>query len=135
MKRVLVLAVIAAVACGGPACSRQDAKETAQEAARQAGEAARSAADRAEDVVNDRNVEIKDIAYLPQTRTVKVGTEVTWLNRDAVSHTVTADNNSFDSGEIAGDKEFGFRFTQSGIFPYHCEIHGKDAMSGTIVVE
>lgn len=135
MKGALALVAAATLLCAGAACSQEEAKQTAETAYDEAESRAREAANRAEDVVNDRNVEIKDIAFNPRVRTVKVGTEVTWVNRDALKHTVTADNNSFNSGEIEGVKEFSFRFTQSGTFPYFCEIHGKDTMSGEIVVE
>jgi plastocyanin len=135
VKRAVVLAVVSILLAGGLACSRDDAGKTASDVYNEAKEGAREAANRAEDVVNDRTVEIKDIAYHPATRTVKMGTEVTWLNHDAVTHTVTADNGAFDSDTIAGTKEFSFRFTMSGVYSYHCEIHGKDRMSGKIVVE
>ena len=52
-----------------------------------------------------------------------------------MNHTVRASNDSFDSGEIATDKDFSFRFTQAGTFEYYCEIHGKDTMSMKVVVE
>jgi plastocyanin len=126
----------------GPACSREERdtaadriRESAEEAVEEGREAAKEAADRAEDVINDRTVRIDDLAFDPETRTVTVGTEVTWINRDSVSHTVTADNGSFDSGEIDPDEEFSFRFTQAGTYRYHCEVHGRETMSGAVVVE
>lgn len=135
MKRPFVFAVALALLLGGVACSREEAGDTASDVYEEAKDSTREAADRAEDVINDRTIEIKDIAFNPKTRTVKVGTEVTWLNHDAVTHTVTADNDAFDSDNIAGTKEFSFRFTQSGEYAYHCEIHGKERMSAKVVVE
>ena len=141
MKRLLVVLSVVLVVAGG-ACSdatrdeaAEDVRESAEDAYEEGKEAVGEAADRAEDVVNDRTIEIDDFAFKPATRTVKVGTEVTWINRDDVDHTATAKNESFD-GEVSGrNAEFSFRFTQAGEFEYFCEIHGEDRMSGTIVVE
>lgn len=142
MKRLPVVFACLVLAVAAVACSEADREEAAEDV-RQAGEeayeegreAAESAADRAEDVINDRQVRIDDFKFDPESRTVKVGTEVTWINRDSADHTVTADNGSFESEELATDEEFSFRFTQAGEFDYHCEIHGEDRMSGTVVVE
>ena len=142
MKRLLVLAVSASLLFAVAGCTDADREETAEDiresakdAYEEGREAVEGAADRAEDVINDRTVRIDNIAFDPVTRTVKVGTEVTWINRDSVKHTVTADEGGFDSGEIDTDKEFSFRFTQAGRFPYYCEIHGKETMSGTVIVQ
>ncbi len=142
MKRVLVGAVCASLVFAGAACSDnardeagEDIADSAQDAYEEGRDAVEGAADRAEDVVNDRTVRIDDLKFDPASRTVTVGTEVTWVNRDGVKHTVTADEGSFDSGDIDTDKEFSFRFTQAGTVAYHCKIHGKDTMSGKVVVE
>jgi plastocyanin len=142
MKRLLVLVACVSLGFAGVACSEGDREEAAEDV-REAGEdayeegreAVETAADRAEDVVNDRTVRIDDFKFDPASRTVKVGTEVTWINRDSATHTVTADNGSFESENLDTDKEFSFRFTQAGEFDYHCEIHGEDRMSGTVLVE
>lgn len=142
MKRLSVVFACLALAFAGVACSEADREEAAEdireageEALEEGREAAEGAADRAEDVINDRQVRIDDFTFDPQSRTVKTGTEVTWINRDSAPHTVTADNGSFESEELATDEEFSFRFTQAGTYDYHCEIHGKDRMSGTVVVQ
>lgn len=135
MKRFFVLGAALCLVGLASACSKDEARETATDVYEDAKEGARQAANRAEDVINDRSVEIKDIAFKPESRTVKVGTEVTWLNHDAVTHTVTSNNDVFDSDNIAGDKEFSFRFTQPGEYKYHCEIHGKERMSARILVQ
>jgi plastocyanin len=46
-------------------------------------------------------VVIKGFVYDPELLTVQVGDTVTWTNRDIVPHTVTAEDGSWDSGEIA----------------------------------
>lgn len=142
MRLLLIFFVSASLALAGLACgaedrqeAAEDVRESAEDAYEQGREAAEGAADRAEDVINDRTVRIDDLKFDPATRTVKVGTEVTWINRDGATHTVTADNGSFESEDLKTDDEFSFRFTQAGTYEYHCEIHGKDTMSGSVVVE
>ena len=107
-----------------------------ESAAADAADTAEDAADRAEDVVNDRNVNIDNFAYEPKTLTVKRGTEVTWVNQDDAPHTVTSDaGDALDSEQLEEGDEFSERFLEQGTFAYHCEVHGKDRMSGKIVVE
>jgi plastocyanin len=134
MRRLLIVFAVGALSLSAVACG--DAGDEARDAADEVADSAREAADRAEDVVNDRNVTIRDNRYEPTSRTITVGTEVTWVNRGENPHTVTSDNDSFESDENLGtDDEFSHRFTQSGTYDYHCEVHGADVMSGTIVVE
>ncbi len=84
------------------------------------------------------NVSIKSGGneYHPDTVHVQVGDTVTWTNDDRTlfptSHTVTADDGSFDSGTIRERGTFVYTFTTPGSFGYHCSIHA--GMSGTVVV-
>ena len=41
---------------------------------------------------------ISVFAFSPATLTVKVGTTVTWTNKDSVPHTITSDSGAFSSG-------------------------------------
>ncbi len=79
------------------------------------------------------NVDISGFAYVPPTLTVSVGTTVTWTNKDSVSHTVTSNDNLFNSGTLATGATFEYTFNQKGIFDYHCSIHPY--MTGKIIVE
>ena len=145
MRRLLVVLAGSMLLLGTIACSEdtqddareaaEDAGRVAEEGAEDAAEAGREAADRAEDVIDDRQVQIDNFAYEPETRTVKVGTEVTWVNQDEAPHTVTSDEEGFESDELDEGDEFSNRFTDEGTYEYHCEIHGADRMSGTVVVE
>jgi len=76
-------------------------------------------------------VNINGMSFSPSSKAVKVGTTVTWVNNDAVAHTVTADDNSFDSGSIAAGGKFTHTFSSAGTFAYHCNFH---VMSGSVVV-
>jgi plastocyanin len=49
-----------------------------------------------------------------------------------VTHTVTADDGSFDSGNLSPDKTFSHTFDQAGTFKYHCSLHAS--MIVTVVV-
>ncbi len=77
-------------------------------------------------------VSIANFAFSPDTLTVKPGTTVKWTNNDTTAHTVTADDKSFDSGNLDPGKSFSFTFKQAGTFSYHCSIHPN--MKAKVVV-
>jgi plastocyanin len=77
-------------------------------------------------------VTIKDFAFNPATIQAKVGETITWTNQDSTAHTVTLDDKSVDSGNVAANATFSHAFTQAGTFTYHCSIHQQ--MKGTITV-
>jgi plastocyanin len=79
------------------------------------------------------NVDISGFAFVPSTLTVSVGTTVTWTNKDSVSHTVTSNDNLFDSGTLAKGATFEHTFNQKGTFGYHCSIH--PSMTAKVIVE
>jgi plastocyanin len=79
------------------------------------------------------SVEIKDYAFTPPTLTVPAGTTVTWTNNDAVPHTATASDASFDSGNLNPGQSYSFTFATPGSYPYACQYHA--GMTGTIVVQ
>ena len=60
---------------------------------------------------------------------------MTWINKDNVNHTVTADNASADapsSDDIANGKSYSFTFKKAGTYTYHCFPHPY--MHGTVIV-
>jgi plastocyanin len=61
--------------------------------------------------------------FAPHDLDVLVGTTVTWRNTDRSTHTVTEDDDAFDSGHIRPGGEFAQAFTQTGRFAFHCTIH------------
>ena len=77
-------------------------------------------------------VEIKNFAFDPPTTTIQVGGKVNWANEDSATHTATAEDGSFDTGDIEQDKRGNATFKEAGTFPYICEIH--PTMKGTIEV-
>lgn len=75
---------------------------------------------------------IQPVSYRPASLTVPAGTEVTWINRDIVRHTVTSDEGLFNSGNIERGKSFNYTFEKPGTYRYHCTIF--PIMHGTIIV-
>jgi plastocyanin len=66
--------------------------------------------------------------------TVAPGTEVTVVNEDDAPHTATADDDSFDSGNIDGGAEGSFTAPdEPGEYAYHCDVHPD--MKATLTVE
>jgi plastocyanin len=61
--------------------------------------------------------------FAPHDLDVLVGTTVIWRNTDRSTHTVTEDEDVFDSGHISPGDEFVRTFTQPGVFEFHCTIH------------
>ena len=77
-------------------------------------------------------VEILNNAFNPPQLNVAPGTTVTWVNRDSVAHTVTADNGLFDSGQLAPGASYPVVLDGAGTVSYHCKLHPE--MRGSIVV-
>ena len=80
---------------------------------------------------SDGTVDVRNHAFNPPETHVRPGGDVTWIFNDRDPHTVTADNNSFDSGK-RNDGEFRLSFDQPGSYSYHCAIHPD--MKGRVVV-
>jgi len=78
------------------------------------------------------SVRIVNFAFAPPTLTVKVGTRVTWANKDSSAHTATSDQPSFDTGSLTQGKRMTIRFDKPGTFAYHCSFHAF--MTATIKV-
>jgi plastocyanin len=76
--------------------------------------------------------EIKQFAFQPRSLEVPVGTTVTWTNNDAIQHSVTASDNSFDSGFFTQGGTYSHTFDQPGTYAYYCARHGS--MMGEIKV-
>ena len=79
---------------------------------------------------NPNALSIANMSFGPSAITVKAGTTVTWTNNDNTAHTVTADDNSFDSGNLNKGATFSHTFATAGTFHYHCTYHPM--MTGTV---
>jgi plastocyanin len=80
----------------------------------------------------DPTVEIGDSAFAPAKVTITAGQVVTWRNTSSATHTVTADDGSFESGDLGQSDQFANLFDAPGTYAYHCAIHPK--MAGTVIV-
>jgi plastocyanin len=79
------------------------------------------------------DVRIVGFAFAPRTVTAKVGQKVKWEHQDAgVTHTVTALDGTFRSGDLKQGDEFSHVFQAAGTFGYRCAIHPD--MRGTVKV-
>lgn len=85
--------------------------------------------------VNASSVEVKidNFTFAPTSMTVRVGTQITWTNRDDIPHTVVEDDKVFKSKVLDTDEKFTFTPTKPGTYKYYCSIHPK--MTAEVVVE
>ncbi len=71
--------------------------------------------------------------FEPKEVNAKVGQAVLWDWADSsAQHTVTADDNSFDSCLVGQGSKFTVTFTKAAKVTYHCTIHA--GMIGTVNV-
>jgi plastocyanin len=72
--------------------------------------------------------------YSPSHFTVVIGKNntVTFVNQDSTTHTVTALDGSFNSGDILAGKSWTHTFTTAGTFSFHCIYHSF--MTGQVTV-
>ncbi len=76
------------------------------------------------------SVALVDYEFRPSDLIVPVGTTVVWTNTTtSTPHTVTADDASFDSGNLAPGGTFSMVFTTPGTYRYHCSYHSPLAWS------
>jgi amicyanin len=87
------------------------------------------------DTAETNQVNIADFAFTPATIKVKLGTTVTWTNKDSVRHDVSPDTESEDfkgSELLAKGESYKFTFAKAGTYTYHCTPHPQ--MTATVVV-
>src|SRR5947199_386537 len=77
-------------------------------------------------------VDLSNFKFSPADITIAAGGTVVWTNRDPAKHTVTANDGSFDSGNLDQGATFSRTFATPGDFPYFCKFHGSpgQGMSG-----
>ncbi len=82
------------------------------------------------------SVKALDNVFAQQVVRIQPGESVEWVNEGQAPHTVTADDSSWDSSEVAPGREFSHAFDQPGIYTYFCSYHGSPGvgMIGTIAV-
>lgn len=119
-KLLAMISIVALVlaACGGTDTATDDGDATTTTAA--AGDGP--------------EVVLSDIAFEPSEIEVEPGTTITFTHEDGgIPHTVTAEDGSFDSGQMGDGDQFTVTVEESGEIPFFCEIHPSQ-MQGTITV-
>jgi plastocyanin len=79
-------------------------------------------------------ITIKDFAFVPPTLTAEPGASIVISNDDQTTHTVTASDKSFDTGDIGGAATATITAPpKAGTYAYICDIH--QYMQGTLKVQ
>lgn len=79
------------------------------------------------------SIVIKNFSFHPSTVSVAKGTTVKVTNDDGTTHTFSARNGSFDTGDLSGGAHGTITLNRAGKFSYYCKIHNY--MTGTLVVK
>jgi len=82
-------------------------------------------------------VEAQDFDFSPKTISIDPGGSINFTNTGHATHTATADNGSFDSGDIKPGASETITIKAPGTYPFYCKYHGGPGgvgMSGTITV-
>lgn len=80
-----------------------------------------------------RAVYMKDAKFSKPNLIIVAGETVTWVNNDNISHTVTSDDNKFNSGIMQPGAVFRYTFIEIGDYFYRCIDH--PAMTGIVEVK
>jgi plastocyanin len=75
-------------------------------------------------------VVIKNFQFSPNPIVVKASSALTVTNSDGTTHTLTADDKSFDTGNLDAGAKGTIKISAPGNYTYHCSIHNY--MTGTI---
>ena len=82
---------------------------------------------------------MQNTAFNPATRTVSVGTTVTWVNQDGFTHTTSSSPGSAQTWDVTvgPGASTSVTFSAAGTYEYYCRIHGTPTigMRGTIIVQ
>jgi len=134
-RRLLALAAAGLLVLGLAACGSDDDDSSSGDttATTAAGGSTDTTAAEASDTPAEPTAPvIENFTFVPDPIEVTVGDTVTWTNNDGTTHTVTADDDSFDSGNLDSGATFPQTFDEAGEFSYHCNIHSS--MTGTVTV-
>jgi plastocyanin len=117
---IAVLAVVGTAACGGGGADVGSADGT---------------------VPGPATVAVATFAFEPDPIVVPAGTTITFVNEDAIDHTVTAGTRdaptpeAFDGQLPEQGATFELTLDEPGTYDYFCEIHPGPGMTATITVE
>ena len=141
MHRFPIAAACAALAFALGACGKDDESQTGRDAGGdgatvttnptpEAQTSTQSEAQESNDIVS---IGMKDIKFVPEKTTVKVGQKVTWTNNEPVPHNVTAEEGAdFKSDTLNEGDTFDYTPTKAGTIGYVCTIHAGQNGSLTV---
>ena len=78
-------------------------------------------------------VHMHDFSFDPETVTIQAGQSVQWINDDAIFHSATADDKSWNSGELDQGRSYTHTFEKPGTYEYYCDDHSY--MQAAVVVK
>jgi len=87
----------------------------------------------------ENEIWLDKLTFIPKMKTIKVGTKITWINKETAMHTVisgapNAKTGLFESKTMGEGEEFSFTFTETGVYKYYCGTH-EDMMMAIIIVK
>lgn len=138
---VLAALALSLVACGGdgdttvtetqnaPAETTESTETTEDSTGEDSTESEPAPSGEAE---GSEKVNIVEFTYQPDPVVIRTGGKVIWQNDDTAPHTATADDGSFDTGNLLRGKIKSETFKEAGTYPYFCAVH--PTMHGTVEV-
>ena len=75
------------------------------------------------DTPTEHVVEITGFQFVPDSIDVKKGDTITWVNLDIAPHTATADDATFDTGDMKMGASVSMEVSSSGVISYFCRYH------------
>jgi len=91
------------------------------------------------DKPTENEIWLDKLTFIPKMKAIKVGTKITWVNKETAMHTVisgapNAKSGLFESKTMGEGGKFSFTFTEPGIIKYYCGTH-EDMMTAIIIVK
>ena len=77
-------------------------------------------------------VRIERFRFAPARLEVRVGDHVRWTNHDLAPHTATADDASWDTGELRRGESAEIEVTDDMVLDYFCALHPR--MTGELSI-
>jgi len=78
-------------------------------------------------------ISVRDNNFQPAERTVDRGTTVRWVNEGNTAHNTRANNNAWQSDNLAPGEDFEVTLQTAGTYDYACTLH--EGMTGRIIVQ
>ena len=87
----------------------------------------------------ENEIWLDKLTFIPKMKTIKVGTKITWVNKETAMHTVisgapNAKTGLFESKTMGEGGKFSFTFIEPGIIKYYCGTH-EDMMTAVLIVK